>query len=258
MSTEQSTFIFRPKAILFDLMGTCLDWHSSILPVLLACSYEHIKGASVPSAKFRKESMSEIALEWREEFFSEIHAAFLAKAGGPPEDIDVTHRRVLDKVLNSHGDMSRWSEEQRRRSVAAWHLQKAWEDVPEGLARLRKGGADICVLANGSTRLQIDITKSASLEFDMLFSSQLLGMTKPDLRIYRKVVADILGHQPEECLMVAAHAYDLRAAKQIGMKTAYIRRWTEDRAEDMHVIKSEHDIFIEDGGLSRLADMLGL
>jgi hypothetical protein len=34
------------------------------------------------------------------------------------------------------------------------------------------------VLANGTTRLQIDITKSAGVEFDMLLSSELLGMTK--------------------------------------------------------------------------------
>ena len=34
------------------------------------------------------------------------------------------------------------------------------------------------VLANGSTRLQIDITKSSSLPFHMLFSSELLRQTK--------------------------------------------------------------------------------
>lgn len=34
------------------------------------------------------------------------------------------------------------------------------------------------VLANGSTRLQLDIVKSSRIEFHALFSSQLLGLTK--------------------------------------------------------------------------------
>jgi HAD superfamily hydrolase (TIGR01493 family) len=70
------------------------------------------------------------------------------------------------------------------------------------------------VLANGTARLQIDVTKSAGLDFDMLLSSELLGLTKPDPAIYRKAI-ELLGHKPEECLMVAAHAYDLEAAKKV-------------------------------------------
>jgi hypothetical protein len=56
------------------------------------------------------------------------------------------------------------------------------------------------VLANGTARLQIDVTKSAGLDFDMLLSSELLGLTKPDPAIYRKAI-ELLGHKPEECLM---------------------------------------------------------
>ena len=70
------------------------------------------------------------------------------------------------------------------------------------------------MLANGTARLQIDITKSSGLDFDMLLSSELLGLTKPDPAIYRKAI-ELLGHEPEECLMVAAHAYDLRASKKV-------------------------------------------
>ena len=70
------------------------------------------------------------------------------------------------------------------------------------------------VLANGTARLQIDITKSSNLDFDLLLSSELLGLTKPDPAIYLKAI-ELLGHKPEECLMVAAHAYDLEAAKKM-------------------------------------------
>jgi beta-phosphoglucomutase-like phosphatase (HAD superfamily) len=90
------------------------------------------------------------------------------------------------------------------------------------------------VLANGTTRLQLDIIQSSGLPFHALFSSQLLGLTKvvpyvlfvsvnshdyhpplqPDPSAYIRTM-DLLQLRPEDCIMVAAHAYDLRAAKNV-------------------------------------------
>ena len=196
-------------------------------------------GGPVPS----HEDASDLALEWRQGFFDEIHARF--NAGEPQEDIDETHRRVLQRLL---GD-DRWkafksmTDERVDRCVAAWHRQRAWPDVVAALPKLREM-CDVVVLANGTTRLQLDITKSSGLKFDMLFSSELLGMTKPDPAIYRRAI-ELLQWQPSECVMVAAHAYDLRAAKKLGMHTAYIQRWTEDLSEDMQVVKAENDFFVD-------------
>jgi HAD superfamily hydrolase (TIGR01493 family) len=78
------------------------------------------------------------------------------------------------------------------------------------------------VLANGTARLQIDITKSSGLNFDMLLSSELLNLTKPDSAIYHKAI-DLLGHRLKECVVVAAHAYDLEAAKKVYVHIALIR-----------------------------------
>ena len=247
-----------PKAIIFDLMGTCLNWHTSILPTLLACCAEQTGGFSSASSKLNEQLMSEFALQWREGFFTETYQRFVNEPELPPEDIDVTHRRVLDRLLAERGRMGSWSDEQREKCVKAWHSQTAWADVPEALERLRSK-FDVCVLANGTTRLQIDITKSAGLDFDMMFSSQLLGLTKPDSRIYQMVAEDLLGHRPEDCLMVAAHAYDLRAAKKLGMQTVYVQRWTEDRDEFTETVKQENDLYIEeDVGLTGLSDVLGV
>lgn len=124
-----------------------------------------------------------------------------------------------------------------------------------------------------------------------MFSSQLLGYTKvksrrpfrgpevcadnqPDPRVYRRAL-EILDRRPEEVAMVAAHAYDLRAAKKVyvqfsnwadicrGMRTIYIHRDTEDPLEDEEEMRTEFDLYIDgraevgaEGGLVRLADIL--
>jgi 2-haloacid dehalogenase len=43
--------------------------------------------------------------------------------------------------------------------------------------------------------------------------------------------ARLLGLAPTEVCMVAAHIDDLRAARQYGLKTVYVKRPTEDRDE---------------------------
>jgi FMN phosphatase YigB (HAD superfamily) len=86
-------------------------------------------------------------------------------------------------------------------------------------------------------------------------------LTKPDPRIYEKA-AELMGLKVEECIMVAAHAYDTRAAKDVGMQTVYIHRTTEDVGEDFVSIQQEFDLFIDgrDGstecGIGALAKVL--
>jgi hypothetical protein len=98
------------KALIFDLMGTCLDWHSTVSPILKdAVSSSNEIGSSSPNA-----------LAWRHRFFNEIHSRF--EAGLPQEDIDETHRRTLLALLNSGG----WTMEADKveACVRAWHTQK--------------------------------------------------------------------------------------------------------------------------------------
>lgn len=60
------------------------------------------------------------------------------------------------------------------------------------------------------------------------------------------MVLEFLKLSPEECVMVAAHAYDLRGAKAVGMKTVYVRRWTDDVREDQQLVRKENDAYLED------------
>ena len=46
---------------------------------------------------------------------------------------------------------------------------------------------------------------------------------KPDPEVYQSA-ADILDLKPADVMMVAAHLGDLRAAKQVGLRTAFVVR----------------------------------
>ena len=102
------------KVIFFDLMGTCLDWHSSIVDVL--GTNNALNNPRIPSIP----DVSQFALDWRQGFFDEIHARFERQEG--TENIDITHRRILDRLLTERG--ADWSEYQRCMAVKAWHGMK--------------------------------------------------------------------------------------------------------------------------------------
>jgi hypothetical protein len=105
--------ISQPKALIFDLMGTCCDWFSSIVPALEA-------SPSLPNLPHS--AMPKLAIDWREGFFKEIHFRF--STGEKAEDIDITHRRVLDRLLEERGiDCMLWDNEVRNLLVDHWHSQ---------------------------------------------------------------------------------------------------------------------------------------
>nr|OQO22827.1 hypothetical protein B0A51_11359 [Rachicladosporium sp. CCFEE 5018] len=80
------------KALIFDLIGTCLDWHTAVLNPLIYL-LNQVTGRNSHA------EVSELALDWRQAFFDAISAPF--KTGLPAEDIDQTHRRTLDSLLGS-------------------------------------------------------------------------------------------------------------------------------------------------------------
>jgi 2-haloalkanoic acid dehalogenase type II len=218
------------KAVFFDFMGTCLDWHSGATEVL-----PH----SIPES-----DRSKLALQWRHDYF-DFNAARLA-ANEPVEDFDITLRKTLDALLEKHPQhKTLFDEPTKARCITAWHSMPAWPDVGPAIEKLKNEGYEVFLSANGTTRLQLDLCKSSGLVFNMVFSSELLGVYKPAPENYLKTL-NLVRVKPEESVMVAAHNWDNQGGKEIGMKTVYIHRWTDDINEDMELVKGENDFFLED------------
>ncbi|KAL1612862.1 hypothetical protein SLS60_001092 [Paraconiothyrium brasiliense] len=241
----------RQKVIFFDLMGTCCDWLTSLLPALQKCPPHSSLTPAEPKLR-------ELAIAWREGFFQEIHARF--DRGEANEDIDITHRRVLDRMLKEQGiDQDTWDDSVRDMLVQQWHIQTPWPDVLPALRQLREDGRwFLVVLANGTVRLQLDIAQSSGLPFHTLLSSELLGLTKPDPAIYRRAM-DLVRLSPGDCTMLASHLYDLEAAKKAGMHTIYIHRDTEDVGTKTVDLDGEHnyvDLYFDGRGKNQNSDQV--
>jgi hypothetical protein len=102
------------QALIFDLMGTCTDWHSSIVSSMRRCP--------VPTP-LQDKHLPGLASEWRAGFFKAVFAKF--EAGEDPPDIDVVHAAVLDELLSKRGVTQEvWDASIRADLVSSWHSQQ--------------------------------------------------------------------------------------------------------------------------------------
>lgn len=193
------------SVLAFDVFGTVVDWHGSIMREARAMKLE------VDPDKF--------ALAWRAGYVPAMQKVMSGQLGWTL--IDDLHRMILDDVLAQFG-VTHLSEEQKRHLNKAWHRLDAWPDTVAGLARL-KSRYTICTLSNGNIGLLTNMAKRAALPWDCILSAEVFRKYKPDPATYLGV-ARVFDVRPSEVMLVAAHQDDLAHARAAGLKTAYIER----------------------------------
>jgi 2-haloacid dehalogenase len=125
----------------------------------------------------------------------------------------------------------------------------AWPDTVLGLARLAER-FPLIGLSNASRTALLGINAHAGLRWHQALSAEGARTYKPDPLVYEQAVA-VSGAPPERLLMVAAHAWDLRGAQDVGLRTAYVARSVGDPPAP----SDRFDLHAKD--LADLADQLG-
>jgi 2-haloacid dehalogenase len=97
-----------------------------------------------------------------------------------------------------------------------------WPDTVAGLARLAERFPTIG-LSNASRTALLGLNAHAGLRWHQALSAKDARTYKPDPAVYQLAVT-VSGRPPERLLMVAAHAWDLRGAQSVGLRTAYVAR----------------------------------
>jgi 2-haloacid dehalogenase len=101
-----------------------------------------------------------------------------------------------------------------------------WEDSVAGLERL-SWHFPVIGLSNASRAALLRLNAFAGLRWHQALSSESAGKYKPAPEVYG-LALEAAGCAPERVLMVAAHAWDLRGAQAVGMRTAYVGRTVGD------------------------------
>ncbi|CCW10162.1 MULTISPECIES: haloacid dehalogenase type II [Rhodococcus] len=216
------------KALVFDVFGSVVDWRTSIARAAAPFLARH--GSSVEPAEF--------ADAWRARYQPAMQA--VREGRRPFVRLDVLHRENLDDALRRFGiDPAGIPGHELDQLNRAWHELDPWPDAVEGLTRLKQRFV-VAPLSNGNVSMMVDIAKRAGLPWDAILGAEVARAYKPMPEAYLRT-ADILGLEPGEVCMCAAHNEDLAAARACGLKTAFFARPTEHgpaQATDLH---AEHD-----------------
>jgi 2-haloacid dehalogenase len=230
------------RALTFDVFGTVVDWRRSIISECLQRARRN--GWKVDCAAF--------ADAWRGGYGPSMRKVRQREL--PWKTIDELHRMILGELLdrfNMHG----LGESELDDFNRAWHRLKPWDDAVPGLTRLKKRYI-IASLSNGNIALLVNMAKNAGLPWDAVLSSELARHYKPDREVYL-TAARLLGLPPQQCMMVAAHQGDLRAAASVGFRTAFVPRPFEYGPEAKVDTSPDPSFDVEAADFIELAAKLG-
>ncbi|MCX0275411.1 HAD family hydrolase [Nocardia zapadnayensis] len=121
-----------------------------------------------------------------------------------------------------------------------------YPDVRPVLSSLREMGVRVGVVGNQTKRAG-GLLRGLDLPADFIATSDDWGVQKPDTAFFDKVI-DVVAYPPEEIVYVGDRIdNDIKPAKEVGMRTAFIRRgpwgWIH---RDNHDVSDLSDWIIQD------------
>ncbi|WP_225728529.1 MULTISPECIES: haloacid dehalogenase type II [unclassified Nocardia] len=229
----------RPTALLFDVQGTATDFFGTVRRAVVRVIGDR------PDL-----DPSDFVNRWRAAYRAALEQA-------PQQDgwrtVHSVYRTALDELLAADG--IGLGDAEREELTFAWQQLDPWPDVVPGLHRLRKHFV-LATLSNADVRAVVNITAHGDLPWHAVFTAEMAGAFKPDPATYL-MAARYLGLEPDRIMMVASHKYDIRAAAELGLRTAFVARPMEfgDPALADTAYSDEFDVNAAD--FLDLADQLG-
>jgi 2-haloacid dehalogenase len=225
------------EVLAFDIFGTVVDWHGSIVRDL-ATLHPQVDGDA-------------FALAWRAGYRPAMARVMSGELGWTL--IDDLHRMILDQILPQFG-LEGLDDEARRHLNRVWHRLDPWPDAVEGLLRLKRKYI-LCSLSNGNLGLLTRMAKRAGLPWDCVLSAEVFRAYKPDPATYLGV-ARVFDLPPQRVMLVAAHHDDLAGARACGLRTAYVERPLEFGSAQVKDVSLQPANDLHSRSLLDLADQL--
>lgn len=193
----------RPKLLLFDVNETLLD----LAPLT----------KSVTTALGGREDLVGL---W---FTTMLHYSLVETVGGTYREFGEIGSAAMTMVAENNG--MALTAGQAKEAIEPITSLPAHPDVKPALKTLKEAGFRMVTLTNSPQEGVDAQMKNAGLTeyFEKRLSVGSIEIYKPDLRTY-KWAAEEIGVAIEDCMLVAAHGWDIAGALQAGMRGAFVTR----------------------------------
>ncbi|KAI9848458.1 MAG: hypothetical protein M1837_000253 [Sclerophora amabilis] len=258
-----------PKALLFDVLGTVLDWQTSLTRGIHAITKEKLASTSAValSPEVRHSASSLDDKKW-EDFVLQWHQSYIDFTHGyqPKKDEWVnftTHNlRSLKRLLAEWKLDGLFTEDELNEVTRLWNYLDPYRDSSKGIALLNQKFIT-STLSNSDVSTLTDQAAHANLPWKTMTSSEHFAAYKPYPAVYHGAAAK-LGVKPEECALVAAHLGDLQGAKACGYQAIYVERESQEKFKPEDVKKAKEEGWVDmwvslgEEGFLTVADRFGI
>ena len=198
------------NTLTFDIFGTVLDLADTLIPPtsrLLAS-----KSTTVDGPTFWQQWRARQRIEqYQDNLLMLGHSGYLE-----------TCRRAFVYCLRLNGIS--FTDDEVAEVMEAYQKLAPYDDAVKGLDRLT-GRYRLVALSNGEQWFLDHLVENRiRVRFDDVISVERAGAFKPHPSVYR-TGARLLGREPHEIMMVAAHTFDIVGARACGYRGAYVNRY---------------------------------
>ncbi|MGO1850419.1 haloacid dehalogenase type II [Microbacterium sp.] len=196
--------------IVFDVLGTLVDQPAGLRAAI---------ATAVPGAD--PQVVDALADRWQRHV--EDRQLEMAEGSRPYAGSDVLDAEAAAVILEEVSSRGLAVD-----PVAVGQLATASERLPpwpDSVAELRRIGqrTPVLALSNAAPATLLRLAANSGLRWHEAVSADAVNAYKPAPALYRRAI-EVAGRPADRVLMVAAHAWDLRAAQSAGMRTCYVVR----------------------------------
>ena len=228
-----------PKSACFDVLGTCFDFTPTIDII------QDRLGSRLAAVNVDPKSLffSWFYAAQRDFTYTSISGAYTPIA----KILKLTFRRACMIVDLPADQVSDEDVAAVTATLTKLPPRKGLKECHEGL---KQAGWDVHAVTNGGKETSLKYYELAGIDLDAdhLLSCDDIQVAKPDVRVYEKANEHLssrsLGSKGDgERWFVAAHAWDLIAARKAGFKTAYLEHEEHDPVTEVF---GEFDVYARD------------
>jgi len=204
-----------PKAILFDMDGTILDWQSGMEECWLAACEAFCDGSYEPA------SLHEAIRARRTWFWDDAERARIGRL-----DLDEASRTIVrlafaDAALRDVALAERIADDYR---ALRWSAMAPYPGAIEALEALRSRGMPLALLTNGGAASQRRSIERFGLAryFDCIVVEGEFGCGKPDERVFRHALSAVRCDAEAAWMVGDSLEADIAPAVALGMHAVWV------------------------------------
>jgi 2-haloacid dehalogenase len=132
-----------PRALFFDVFGTCVDWRTSVTQALYVHSHAALNSPTASLASRVRLKASDMSLDHWGDFAQQWRDAYhiftrrlAADPSVPFQSVDEHHFDSLKQLVHEWDLDGLWTLEELRAMSLVWHRLEPWPDTVPGIGLL--------------------------------------------------------------------------------------------------------------------------